>query len=175
MHEIVELSGRRVKLRTTTDSDRGPLIAIRSSAPVQEWWRGDDLLAELDSDLNEDSVHRFTIRNRAASIVGWVQFIEVGEAECWHASVEVYIDANAHRQGYASDAIQCLADYLFDVVGHHRLTFDPAADNSPAIACYSKAGFKPVGVLRGYERRLGRESSDGLLMDMLISDRPIAG
>ncbi len=42
----------------------------------------------------------------------------------------------------------------------------------PAITCYSKAEFKPVGVLRGYGRRQGRESANGLLMGMLISDRP---
>jgi len=56
--------------------------------------------------------------------------------------------------------------------GHHRLTIDPAADNEAAIACYSRIGFKPVGVMRSYELRDDGDWADGLLMDMLASDRP---
>jgi len=64
-----------------------------------------------------------------------------------------------------------LVDYLFDEVGHHRLTIDPAADNVAAIACYTKVGFRPVGVMRSYEVRDDGGWADGLLMDMLKSDR----
>ncbi len=52
---------------------------------------------------------------------------------------------------------------------------DPAADNHAAIACYSVVGFKPVGITRSYERSADGSWSDGLLMDMLHSDRPSQG
>lgn len=56
--------------------------------------------------------------------------------------------------------------------GHHRLTIDPATANAAAIRSYSKVGFKPVGIMRAYERdhRTGAWR-DGLLMD-LLADEP---
>lgn len=60
---------------------------------------------------------------------------------------------------------------LFDDRGHHRLTIDPAADNGAAIACYRKVGFRDVGVMRAYERRPDGSWADGLLLDMLATDR----
>ncbi len=55
--------------------------------------------------------------------------------------------------------------------GHHRLVIDPAADNEPAIRCYTAVGFRPVGVLRRYERNVdGAGWHDGLLMDLLAEE-----
>jgi aminoglycoside 6'-N-acetyltransferase len=48
---------------------------------------------------------------------------------------------------------------------------DPAADNEAAISCYTKVGFEPVGVMRAYERQADGRWADGLLMDMLRTDR----
>jgi aminoglycoside 6'-N-acetyltransferase len=47
---------------------------------------------------------------------------------------------------------------------------DPAADNVAAIRCYTKVGFKPVGVMRSYELGLDGAWHDGLLMDLLADD-----
>ena len=51
--------------------------------------------------------------------------------------------------------------------GHHRITIDPAAANSRAIRCYTGVGFRPVGVMRQYERGGDGRFHDGLLMDLL--------
>ena len=40
----------------------------------------------------------------------------------------------------------------------------------PAIRCYTKAGFRPVGVMRAYERGPDGRFHDGLLMDMLAAE-----
>ena len=47
---------------------------------------------------------------------------------------------------------------------------DPAADNVAAIRAYEKVGFRPVGVMRQYERLPGGEWHDGLLMDLLADE-----
>ena len=70
-------------------------------------------------------------------------------------------------RGLGTDAVRTLARYLLEVRGHHRLTIDPAADNARAIRTYEKVGFKPVGVMRRYERGVDGTYHDGLLMDML--------
>ena len=53
--------------------------------------------------------------------------------------------------------------------GHHRITIDPAVDNAQAIRAYDeKAGFRPVGVMRAYERNMTTgEWHDGLLMELV--------
>jgi aminoglycoside 6'-N-acetyltransferase len=63
-----------------------------------------------------------------------------------------------------------VAIHLIDERGHHRLTIDPAADNVRAIAAYSKLGFRPVGVLRAYQRMPDGRWVDGLLMDLLADE-----
>ena len=70
-------------------------------------------------------------------------------------------------QGLGPEALRTLAAYLFSERGHHRLTIDPAAINSRAIAAYRKVGFKPVGVMRCYELGPSGVWRDGLLMDLL--------
>jgi len=49
---------------------------------------------------------------------------------------------------------------------------DPAASNEPAIRCYAKVGFRPVGVMRQYERGPDGTFHDGLLMDLLRDELP---
>ena len=63
-----------------------------------------------------------------------------------------------------------LARWLVAVRQHHRLTIDPAADNVRAIRCYASVGFKPVGIMRAYERGLDGTFHDALLMDLLRSE-----
>ena len=57
-----------------------------------------------------------------------------------------------------------LAEYL-DVC--ERENVDPATANLPAIRSYTKVGFRPVGVMRQYERGGDGQFHDGLLMDLL--------
>jgi len=47
---------------------------------------------------------------------------------------------------------------------------DPAADNSRAIHVYEKLGFRPVGVLRRYERVADGVWRDALLMELLADE-----
>ncbi len=146
------------------------MVAIRRAEEVRRWWRGDDLEAEFTEDLSKDDRVQLTIEVEG-TIVGLVQFSEQHDPEYRHASLDIYLDPAVHRRGYGSDAIRVLADYLFDRCGHHRLTIDPAVDNDAAIGCYTSVGFQPVGVMRSYERRADGSWGDGLLMDMLASDR----
>ena len=69
-----------------------------------------------------------------------------------------------------TDAVRTVVRHLVEDRGHHRIVIDPAADNVVAIRCYEKAGFRPVGVLRRYERGPDGTFHDGLLMDLLAED-----
>ncbi len=63
--------------------------------------------------------------------------------------------------------MRTVARWLLEVRGHHRITIDPAAANVHAIRAYAKVGFRPVGVMREYERGPDGTWHDGLLMDLL--------
>lgn len=165
-----ELRGDLVTLRPTVGADKDDLVRIRRTEEVWTWWRGDDLEAEFDEDLADDeTVHLTIVRN--GSIVGLIQFHEEADPAYRHAGIDIYVDPAHHRQGIGADAIRVLAAHLFDDLGHHRLTIDPAADNAAAVRCYESVGFRPVGIMRQYSRRADGTWEDGLLMDMLASDR----
>ena len=168
--EQPSLPGAVVHLRPTTSDDRAALVAIRATEEVRHRWRGDDLEAEFDESLAEDDVVLFTIEAEG-EVVGLIQYSEEDDPEYRHAGIDIYIDPAKHRRGYAADAITTLVTYLFDELGHHRLTIDPAADNAAAIACYAKVGFQTVGIMRSYEMQADDTWGDGLLMDMLATDR----
>ncbi len=167
----MELFGDKVSLRTTTGADRESLLAIRRTPEVAARWRSDDLEAEFDDDLTDEETTQFTILDRSTDeIVGLVQFGEETEPDYRHASIDIYVAPSHHRQGIATDALAALVSYLFGPENHHRLTIDPAADNTPAIGCYQNVGFQPVGVMRQYERQADGSWADGLLMELLRSD-----
>jgi aminoglycoside 6'-N-acetyltransferase len=69
-----------------------------------------------------------------------------------------------------TDSVRTLARHIIVDHGHHRVVIDPAADNAAAIRCYSKVGFRPVGVMRRYERGPDGSWHDGLLMDLLADE-----
>ncbi|MDO9174319.1 MAG: GNAT family protein, partial [Actinomycetota bacterium] len=103
-------------------------------------------------------------------LVGLIMFAEQTDPEYASAGIDITLDAGCIGQGLGSDALRTLARYLFETVGHHRLTIDPATANERAIAAYRKVGFKPVGVMREYELGADGTWHDNLLLDMLAGE-----
>jgi aminoglycoside 6'-N-acetyltransferase len=87
-----------------------------------------------------------------------------------HASIDLFLATAVHGRGYGTDALRTLARYLFEERGHHRLTIDPAAANERAIRAYRAVGFRPVGLMRDYERGPDGTWHDSLLMDLLAGE-----
>jgi len=156
-----------VRLRTTVESDRAALVAIRSTPEVWRRWGGDDLDAEFTEALAEATVERLTIEDPDGRVIGLIQFEESDDPRYRSAGLDLFIDSAVHRRGHGLDAITTLVRHLIDERGHHRLVIDPAAHNLAAIACYTKAGFRTVGVMRQYELQADGTWADGLLMELI--------
>jgi aminoglycoside 6'-N-acetyltransferase len=167
---MVELQGELVRLRSATASDAARIVEIRSTPEVHEWWRGDDLDAEFDEDMVAEDSELLAIEDDTGHVVGAIQWHAEEEPDYRHAGIDIYLDPAAQGRGLCTDAVRTMARHLFSMHGHHRLTIDPAAHNAAAIACYSKVGFRPVGVMRQYERGLDGAWHDGLLMELLAED-----
>ncbi|HEY8760389.1 MAG TPA: GNAT family protein [Candidatus Dormibacteraeota bacterium] len=164
------LIGDSTTLRPAVPGDIPALAGIRATAQVRERWRGgDDLAAEVASDLADPDTHTFVIE-QGDRVVGAIQWTAEEEPDYRHASIDIYLDPAVHGRGLGTDAVRTLARHLIVDRGHHRLVIDPAADNAAAIRCYSKVGFRPVGIMRGYERGMDGTWHDGLLMDLLAEE-----
>lgn len=160
------LRGSLVTLRQADDADLSALIHVLEEPEVSRWWGSPPAPFELRKEFLGDGVTTLVIETRGET-AGLIQFYEQSEAAYRSAGIDIAI-ATAHQgRGLGTDSVRTLARFLFEEHGHHRLTIDPAAANTRAIACYTKVGFRPVGVMRQYERGGDGTWHDNLLMDML--------
>jgi len=100
-----------------------------------------------------------------------IQYWEESEPKYRHAAIDLFIDPALHGKGVGTQAVRQIVRMLIAELGHHRITIDPATENVAAVRSYTKAGFKPVGVMRQHERDSdGRGWHDSLLMELLASE-----
>lgn len=164
------LHGAAVTLRPATAEDVAALAAIRATPEVYARWRGEgDLPAEVAEDLADPGTEVFAIEH-AGRVVGAVQWYAESDPDYRHAGIDIFLDPAVHGRGLGTDAVRTLARYLTGPLGYHRLVIDPAADNTAAIRCYAKVGFREVGVMRAYERSTDGTWHDGMLMDLLAAE-----
>jgi aminoglycoside 6'-N-acetyltransferase len=134
---------------------------------VARWWD------EPDDDFplgDEPDATRLVIEVDGA-VAGMVQYAEELEPKYRHASIDIFVDPAFHGRGLGTEAVRRVVRHLIHERGHHRITIDPAAENAAAIRAYEKVGFRPVGVMRAYERDVGGKGwHDGLLMDLLAGE-----
>lgn len=158
------LEGEIVQLVPLTQDHLPALRRIRNTPEVRARW------GEPEDDGTDEDVTCFAIVVDG-SVRGMVQYGEEDDPDYRHASIDIYVDPAVHGRGVGRDAVRTVARHLIDDRGHHRIVIDPAADNTPAIRCYAAVGFRPVGVMRGYERDTdGKGWHDGLLMDLLSAE-----
>jgi aminoglycoside 6'-N-acetyltransferase len=166
--EGARISGAIVMLVPVAADDVAELRRIRLTPEVAARWGRDDSAPPWPFDDPEAVV--FTVWHEGV-IVGMIQYSEENDPGYRHASIDVFLDPAVHGRRLGRDAVHALATHLIRDRGHHRLTIDPAADNVAAIRAYAAAGFRPVGVMRRYERdAVGDGWHDGLLMDLLPDD-----
>lgn len=162
------LRGQRVVLVPVVAEHVPELRRILAAPEVRMRWRDEGASPQWPFD--DSSATRFAVVVDGA-VCGMVQYGEEDDPDYRHASIDIFLDPTEHGRGLGRDAVRTLARHLTDDRGHHRLVIDPAADNDPAIRCYAAVGFRPVGLMRRYERDAdGRGWHDALLMDLLAEE-----
>jgi aminoglycoside 6'-N-acetyltransferase len=161
------LAGRRVTLRPGGPRDAPLLRAILAEPSVSRWWGEPDPVASIEADLRGGDDTVLLVMEIDGQVAGGIQYVEENEPMYRHAGIDIYLGGRFQGHGAGTEAVGLMARFLFEQRGHHRLTIDPAAANAQAIRCYTKVGFRPVGVMRQYERGADGTFHDGLLMDLL--------
>jgi aminoglycoside 6'-N-acetyltransferase len=159
-----ELRGELVVLRPLASEDADTLRALAATPEVMRWWGHQDESFPLGDD---PSATRFAIVVDGA-VAGLIQYGEEDEPDYRHAWIDVFVDPGLHGRGLGTDAVRTLARHLIEDRGHHRVTIDPAVDNTAAVRSYEKAGFRPVGVMRSAWRDPDGAWRDMLLMELVV-------
>jgi aminoglycoside 6'-N-acetyltransferase len=155
-----------VHLRPLARGDEAELLRIHRTPEVLRWWD------EPDDDFpwDEPEGTRLTIEVDGA-VAGLIQYWEETDPKYRHAGIDLFVDPVLHGQGVGTEAVRQMVRHLIEERDHHRITIDPAAANTVAIRSYEKVGFRPVGVMRQYERDVGgRGWHDSLLMELLAGE-----
>src|SRR5581483_4398254 len=111
-------------LRPLRGDDAPALLRIHREPEVMRWW---DQPAD-GFPWDEPESIRFTIEI-SGEVAGLAQFSEETEPKYRHAAVDIFISARHQGQGYGSEAVRLLSEYLLAERGHHRIVIDPAVDN----------------------------------------------
>jgi aminoglycoside 6'-N-acetyltransferase len=161
------LVGRRVRLRPGRPGDVPQLHAILAEPSVSRWWGDPDPVTVIEEDLRGGGSSMLLVVEAGGEVAGGISYHEENDPMYRHAGIDIYLGGRFQGQGAGREAVALLAGYLFEQRGHHRITIDPAAANEQAIRSYTRVGFRPVGVMRQYERGPDGRFHDGLLMDLL--------
>jgi aminoglycoside 6'-N-acetyltransferase len=154
------IAGERVALRPLAPEDVETLNAIIAEPEVRRWWGTDPTVDDQDA---------FTLVV-GGEIAGWLGWYEETDPDYRYGGLDIFLAPRFHGQGLGREALWLGARWLIETKGHHRIIIDPATANERAIAVYASIGFKPVGVMRRYERGPEGDWHDGLLMDLLADE-----
>lgn len=167
-HQL-RLGSGRIHLRAPAAGDHSLLVQFWRTPEVARWWPNMDA-EELRALLDDPGIIPFVIEVEG-SVGGFLQVWEEEDPDYRHAGMDLMLAPDFAGRGIGPEAIRLVARWLFGERGHHRITIDPALDNIRARRAYEKVGFRPVGVMRAYERRPDGEGwRDGMLYDLLAED-----
>jgi aminoglycoside 6'-N-acetyltransferase len=159
-----------VLLRPVVEADLAGLLALISHPDVERWWGPHDA-DRIRADLLDDETSESFAIELDGELIGVLMVAEENYPDYRHAGLDISLAAAHHGKGLGREALRTMIDHLVEERGHHRFTIDPSVDNRVAIRCYEAVGFKPVGVMRRYERGADGGWGDGLLMDLLAEER----
>jgi len=164
MDELPVLEGERLTLRPAGRADVEALAALLADPDVSAWWGRYDA-ARVVEELTEVPSWAIVVDG---AVEGWLHAHEESDPDWPSVAFDVVVAARLRGGGYGREALRTAIRH-YAAHGHHRFTIDPAVENVRAIRAYEAVGFKPVGVLRRYERAPDGRWRDGLLMDLIVT------
>jgi aminoglycoside 6'-N-acetyltransferase len=162
------LCGEGLTLRPLDEHAEIALVDVVTGPGVREWWgRTGDTAWTREELRNEGRAFAIEVNG---TLAGWLGFNEELDPDYKNASLDIFLAPPFQGRGLGPAALRLIVRWLIDERGHHRVTIDPAHANERAIRAYESVGFRPVGVMRLYERDGQGRWHDNLLMDLLAGE-----
>jgi aminoglycoside 6'-N-acetyltransferase len=170
MDALPQLRSERLTLAPLTEDDLDRLVVILADDSVRRWWGSVDGPEELREDLRHDGEGTAFAIHVDGEVAGWLGIAEETTPDYRHVALDIALGPQHQGRGLGAEALRTVIRWLVAERGHHRFTIDPAVANERAIRAYAAVGFRPVGVMRRYERGPTGAWEDGLLMDLLAEE-----
>jgi aminoglycoside 6'-N-acetyltransferase len=165
------LRDSRLTLRPLEERDAAELVTIVEQPAVRKWWGSEESDSRSAETFAQDAREQVAFAiDVDGALAGWLGFFEEDEPDYRHAALDIFLGTEHQGAGLGPVALRLAASWLIDDRGHHRLTIDPACANVRAIRAYHTIGFRPVGIMRSYERGPDGAWHDALLMDLLAEE-----
>ncbi|HWI22003.1 MAG TPA: GNAT family protein [Baekduia sp.] len=159
------LHGERVLVRDLREDEFESLRQMRHTPEIVKWWNPGS--SEWPAD-NDDGEQNLAIEIDG-ELAGHIELYEEIEDPNWRfATLDIFVAPERIGQGYGTEALKLVIEFLIEQRGHHRITIDPAADNTAAIRSYEKAGFRPIGRMEKYWRDGDGVWRDSVFMELVV-------
>lgn len=165
MDLLAVLRSERLTLRPATDDDVDALVALLAEPEVAAWWGRYDAERVREELACTPSLAIVV----DGTVAGWLHVNEEADPQYPSVWFDIGVTTRLRGQGYGREALRLAIRHQI-ARGHHRFVIDPATENERAIRSYAAVGFRPVGIMRRYERAPDGRWRDGLLMDLLAED-----
>ncbi|MCD8194589.1 MAG: GNAT family N-acetyltransferase [Tannerellaceae bacterium] len=106
-----------------------------------------EYIASSGQDLFETRQLRLMIENKTTGQPAGTIDLYDFEPHHHRAGVGILIDPGYHQQGIATQALQLLAGYAFDILKCHQLYAHIPAGNTASLKLFTRCGFKTTGTL----------------------------
>lgn len=170
--------GKKILLRAIEPSDLEFMYTIENDPAI--WRVGNTLvpysryqleqyIMSSQHDLYAEKQIRLMIdlllpenRNKTIGVIDLYDF----EPHHEHAGVGIYLLPEEQEKGYASEALQMLIHYCFEILKLHMLYCNITADNTHSIRLFEKAGFLKCGIKKEW-RYLDNGWLDELMFQLI--------
>jgi RimJ/RimL family protein N-acetyltransferase len=160
MAMVTRASPPAIEFRPLAESDLPLLHAWLNQPHVLEWWAGESSLEDVRAKYLPRIDHG-TVRPYVACVgsipIGYIQsYVAVETDDGWWSGcsdpgvlgIDQFVaDRDRLGQGLGTAMASQFAARLFGDPGVSRLQVDPRPENTRAIRCYEKAGFRATGIV----------------------------
>ncbi|WP_026695527.1 GNAT family N-acetyltransferase [Peribacillus kribbensis] len=154
MNEIKYLENTRIYLRRLEDSDLNHYLSAVSDPYIRRLTGTSAFLTKKDLEdafnkWNADSsrIDLIICLQKDNQIIGDLAMLDIDHRER-KGSFRIAITKQYTGQGYGSEALRLIIEYMFNTLNLRRIAINVFSFNERAMSTYKKLGFKLEGTLR---------------------------
>jgi diamine N-acetyltransferase len=132
------LNGKNIRLRAIEPTDLDFIYTIENDPMI--WRVGNTLIP-----YSRHQLEQYILPENEKKTIGVIDLYDF-EPHHEHAGVGIFVLPEEQEKGFATEALQVLIRYCFEILKLHMLHCNITADNTPSIRLFEKAGFIQCGL-----------------------------